>query len=532
MNVPNDIQVQVDFRGIKRAFVTSEPQSYDELLSLIHSRIKNINISASCLMYENDEGDFVLLAKDANSLAIAVQSSRKIHGVDLKRLKLKVLECTSPTGTTHGSIKTSNTTSADVDNITHSLSFGMKELSPGPGIVSPAEKRGRFDHEMPSSSSTIVSSSTTDRRRKLNFSTHGADKTSSKTPLDRYIENTELSIVNEEESLRSLLEKRDDITERLRLVKSDPSEGNLCSKCHLRLGHTARKCTYGHCQSVFSCGEEKLHAGELNVKELGAAIRKKEARIKELKTELENKKAAYNSLKQNLSMRIEAELMQVNGDEYTYFGHKNWTLLRKHVYAVEQYCKREFNGKIPAKKDLKTVLANALNNCESLAIKPSVVRSNQRRAENPAKPVLQKYGIEFPSPSVQPVQQIIPAADVSSLYYRCKPSSEEEEEAQFQTALIESRALSRNENQTQQPLSLLMNCYSSDPSRKAACKLYKSEVPEFSGNASTTTCTTKISSPKTALKEFLASDESETDSDSTVDDTIDAANTLLSLVRE
>ena len=101
MNVPNDIQVQVDFRGIKRAFVTSEPQSYDELLSLIHSRIKNINISASCLMYENDEGDFVLLAKDANSLAIAVQSSRKIHGVDLKRLKLKVLECTSPTGTTH-----------------------------------------------------------------------------------------------------------------------------------------------------------------------------------------------------------------------------------------------------------------------------------------------------------------------------------------------------------------------------------------------------------------------------------------------
>ena len=73
MNVPNDIQVQVDFRGIKRAFVTSEPQSYDELLWLIHSRIKNINISASCLMYENDEGDFVLLAKDANSLAIAVQ---------------------------------------------------------------------------------------------------------------------------------------------------------------------------------------------------------------------------------------------------------------------------------------------------------------------------------------------------------------------------------------------------------------------------------------------------------------------------
>ena len=70
------------------------------------------------------------------------------------------------------------------------------------------------------------------------------------------LKKTELSIVNEEESLRSLLEKRYDITERLRLVKSDPSEGNLGRKCHLRLGRNARTCTYGHGQSLFSCGKE------------------------------------------------------------------------------------------------------------------------------------------------------------------------------------------------------------------------------------------------------------------------------------
>ena len=116
-------------------------------------------------------------------------------------------------------------------------------------------------------------------------------------------------------------------------------------------------------------------------------------------------------------MQIEAELMQVNGDQYTYFGYKNWTLLCKHVYAVEQYCKREFNGKIPVKKDMKTVLAKALNSCESFQLKPSVVRSNQRH-ENPTKQVLEKYGVEFPSPSDQPVQSAkqTPAADVSSLY--------------------------------------------------------------------------------------------------------------------
>ena len=56
-------------------------------------------------MYENDEGDLVLLAKDGNSLSIAVQSSRKIPGVDLKGLKLKVLECTSPSSTAQGAAK-------------------------------------------------------------------------------------------------------------------------------------------------------------------------------------------------------------------------------------------------------------------------------------------------------------------------------------------------------------------------------------------------------------------------------------------
>ena len=211
----------MDFRGVKRVFVASEPQSYDELLSLIHSQVKNVNISASCVMYENDEGDLSCWRKTLSACQIAVQSSRKIPGVHLKRLKLKVLECTSPSSATQGGCQISRKTSADVDNITNSLSFEMKELSPGPSNVSPAEKRGRYDNEMPSS--TIVSSSATARRKNLNFLTTDIADPSPKTPLDRYIENTELSIVNEEESLRSLFDKRDDITNRLQMVKSDPS---------------------------------------------------------------------------------------------------------------------------------------------------------------------------------------------------------------------------------------------------------------------------------------------------------------------
>ena len=67
----NEIQVQVDFRQIKRAFVTVVPQSYGELLSIIGAHVKRLDVAACCLLYENDEGDYV----DDSSLSVAIQSS-------------------------------------------------------------------------------------------------------------------------------------------------------------------------------------------------------------------------------------------------------------------------------------------------------------------------------------------------------------------------------------------------------------------------------------------------------------------------
>ena len=114
-----EIQVQVELLGIKRVFVTANPQSYGELLSLIQVHITRVE--TGCLMYENDEGDYVMLSKEAHSLSVAIESSRRIPGVNSKRLKVKVLECISPT-----SPSPSNQSSADVDDTTHSFSTGMK----------------------------------------------------------------------------------------------------------------------------------------------------------------------------------------------------------------------------------------------------------------------------------------------------------------------------------------------------------------------------------------------------------------------
>ena len=361
-------------------------------------------------------------------------------------LKIQVLESKSPTP-----VKQTQGGNVGVETLTHSFSTGMKELTElSPTIVSPASKRGKF-------SCSASEHSPTRCKKQLSFASGSVDihdsildakydDDQSKTPL-RYIEKTEVDIAAEEESLSVLLAKRDSITKRLEKVKNYPSHGNLCRKCHLRLGHTAHSCTYGICDSVFSCGQEKFHSGELNMKELDNCNRKKEKQVQLLKCELENKKAACRSVKESLSRRIEADLFEENIDEYMYYGQKNWTLLRKHVHAVEQYCKNEYNGKRPAKKDIKFVLRKAPEGSRS--VNPSTIRARQRH-ENTAKHVLERRGVQFPTATPSHASSsctVTPSSLASaesvnkgaSLYRRCIPFSKEEEEAQIQTALIESR---------------------------------------------------------------------------------------------
>ena len=138
-----------------------------------------------------------------------------------------------------------------------------------------------------------------------------------------------------------------------------------------------------------------------------------------------------------LARRIEADLFEVNSDEYMFYDQKNWSLLRKHVHAVKQYCKSEYNGKLPAKKDLKFVLKKALEG-SSLFANPSSIRARQRH-ENPAKSVLETCGIKFPSASRVCSPPCSSSSATTSSYEHCIPSSKEEEDAQVQTALIESR---------------------------------------------------------------------------------------------
>ncbi len=233
-----------------------------------------------------------------------------------------------------------------------------------------------------------------------NDNSNQVDAFNGKTSLERYVENTELQIKSKSDLIASLKEKECSIQKKIERVRSNPSDGNICRCCHMRLGHTSQSCTFGKCTSVFKCGEEKFQAGKSNLKELQASIKKHESELTKLQVELQNKRAAIATNKDHISNRIENELFQTRKEDYCINSNKNWTLLRKHVYLVEKYCKDHMGGKIPAKQDVSELLSRALeeNNSTTPTEYQRARQSSRRKHENPFKHNLERHGVQFPSP--------------------------------------------------------------------------------------------------------------------------------------
>ena len=115
-------------------------------------------------------------------------------------------------------------------------------------------------------------------------------------------------------------------------------------------------------------------------------IKRHPSELNKLVEEFESKKSAVERMRDKVQNRIESDLFEVNEVAYLVNGYKNWSLLRKHVYLVEEYCKKNFRGKIPGKQDSGNILEKVLtdNNLGSLAVSRSQQRGSRKR-ENPAK---------------------------------------------------------------------------------------------------------------------------------------------------
>ncbi len=207
----------------------------------------------------------------------------------------------------------------------------------------------------------------------------------------------------------------------------------------MRLGHTAQNCEYDKCILVFRCGEEKLHPGEIDSPGTRLTIQKLKADIAKLERDRDLKEVVSKKLLESLTKQVETSLLQENANLYMVNGSKNWSLLRKHVFIVEKYCKEHFSGKIPAKHNLSDILSLALEGT-TMSGDPAKNVAHQTQVKskrgNPTKGLLETHGISFPNPSNASSAQSTESS--LNLLERFKPFTKEEKQAQLDIALRQS----------------------------------------------------------------------------------------------
>jgi hypothetical protein len=180
--------------------------------------------------------------------------------------------------------------------------------------------------------------------------------------------------------------------------------------------------------SVFSCGEEKLHPGELSrTKQARSNIQKIRNEISGLEKNIAQQQDASEQIKQTLVNRIEESLLQEDEAKYVCNGHKNWHLIRRHVYLIEGYCKKNFGGKIPPKHKLSEILNSALNERQTSTC--TTIKQAKSKG-NHTKQILERCGVDFP---LDPKTE----CEKSSIY-RCAPDNPEEEQEQLHMVLNQS----------------------------------------------------------------------------------------------
>ena len=213
------------------------------------------------LMYENHDGENVVLNKDPRSLHLAITSFSVVPGTDLKQLKLLIFIGHSPSQgkgkDLDSPIKSLLKKRLCSDSKTLTISENSKPcsrtsrkcLSFGSRVGQACNDEAEcFEQSSPTTSRCYDHASS-------DIQTHIS------MPFERYVNKLEEQIRLKDNEIHGQEEKLSAFQERLNLAKSQQGNGNVCHNCHLKLDHTARKCMLDSCTSLFQCGEEKFHQG-------------------------------------------------------------------------------------------------------------------------------------------------------------------------------------------------------------------------------------------------------------------------------
>ncbi|CAB3998493.1 ---NA--- [Paramuricea clavata] len=91
------VQLQVQIGETKRVIFTPEPNNYIDLVDVIRKEIPKTCTIDFSLMYENDEGEYVFMnSHNPLCIRIAFASAKTIPGTDVRRLKIRIFQGSSP----------------------------------------------------------------------------------------------------------------------------------------------------------------------------------------------------------------------------------------------------------------------------------------------------------------------------------------------------------------------------------------------------------------------------------------------------
>ncbi len=397
------------------------------------------------IRFRDEDGDYVNLPYGNRDMFIEMfKTGKLLNNRYYTKIYLKVSELDSPMAMATHAVKKDKLQDGDskikpprvrtkVQDVVHVDDDDYNSRV----AASKPEKKMQESHTVTSPSHKI------NRSLDCTFLTATDDETaanSNPSPLQRYINKLEANMINQMRKVSLLQSNLNDVNEKLGQLKSihDRGKGQVCSNCHLRLGHTARNCVLDKCTDVFSCGFEKFHHNQVNRSKLNQELKKEETALEKLKIELNNRRSAIRSLENAPTHRIEQGLLSENQDDYVVGGLKNWSLLRRHVHLIEGYCKRNYNCKIPPKESLTDILRRAEESDEDH--EEEKLLHGRRTHENPSKSVLESYGIGFPvgcsSKKSSSSSRSSSTCKCVSNYevQRCEPTTIQEEEAQLELA--------------------------------------------------------------------------------------------------
>lgn len=274
-----------------------------------------------------------------------------------------------------------------------------------------------------------------------------SDKRTSMTALDKYAHIAREKVHIARTNLEKQRQHRDELLLRLEAASSAAGEpnGKICGNCHLRLGHTVKKCTLEKCNDVFACGQERRHPGQFNRRRIDNDVARHEKILSEAENELQRRTSAIETVKKSKTKQIENNLLDGQKEDYmSKSGSLNWNLVRKHTLLIESYCKKHLSGRIPGKEAISDVLKKATKEYNENCVKAKTITRSKKRKGNPCKKTLEEHGVVFPigahsssesEPELEGLDDLSQFKDTEPDLTRAIPKNLEEEENQLNLAL-------------------------------------------------------------------------------------------------